>query len=87
MSKIPLLRQPNFLYKKTKDIKMSKIGFSNDLLLKQGKIRVSLTDDYDYEIFVNDGLARTLHVGKIQDPTEEEIYQALRDVGIDPEII
>ncbi len=66
---------------------MSDLGFSEDLLLKEGKIRVSLTPDYDYEIYVNGRLARTIHVGKLQTPTEEEIYQALKEVGIDANIV
>jgi hypothetical protein len=77
-----------FYTMKYKEKKMAGFGSDQDILLKEGKIRVSLTLDNDYEIFVNGGLARKIYVpGKPVPPTEEEIYQVLREVGIDPEIV
>jgi hypothetical protein len=74
---------------KPKEIKMEEHkGYPNELLLKDGKIRVSLTQYSDFEIYVNGGLARTLYFsGKSEMPDEEEIYKSLREVGIEPELV
>jgi hypothetical protein len=68
--------------------RMGNTGYPDDVYLMDGKIRVSLTQDNDFEIFVNGGLARTIHVnGKPETPSEKEIYKVLREVGIEPELV